>query len=41
MLINAFIVALIRIGGHPHFTEKRQGSICHDDKVAYRPLIIW
>ena len=22
MLINAFIVALIRIGGHPHFTEK-------------------
>ena len=20
---------------------KRQGSICHDDKVAYRPLIIW
>ena len=42
MLINAFIVAPIRIGGfHPHFTGKRQGSICHDDKVAYRPLIIW
>ena len=20
---------------------KRQGSICHDEKVAYRPLIIW
>ena len=42
MLINAFIVALIRIVGfHPHFTEKRQGSICHDEQVAYRPLIIW
>ena len=41
MLINVFIVALIRIGGfHPHF-GKQQGSICHDDKVAYRPLIIW
>ena len=25
----------------PHFKGKRQGSICHDDKVAYRPLIIW
>ena len=23
----------------PH--GKRQGSICHDEKVAYRPLIIW
>ena len=22
-------------------TGKRQGSICHDEKVAYRPLIIW
>ena len=21
--------------------NKRQGSICHDEKVAYRPLIIW
>ena len=20
---------------------KRQGSICHDEQVAYRPLIIW
>ena len=25
----------------PHFTGKRQGSICHDEQVAYRPLIIW
>ena len=41
MLINASFLALIRIGGfHPHFTGKRQESICHDDKVAYRPLII-
>ena len=23
----------------PH--GKRQGSICHDENVAYRPLIIW
>ena len=21
--------------------KKRQGSICHDEQVAYRPLIIW
>ena len=21
--------------------KKQQGSICHDEKVAYRPLIIW
>ena len=39
MLTNVFIVAFIRIGGfHPHFTGKRQGSICHDEKVTYRPL---
>ena len=25
MLINAFIVALIRIGGHPHFTGNDKG----------------
>jgi len=24
----------------PHFTGKRQESICHDEKVAYRPLTI-
>ena len=41
MLINAFFLALIRIGGAPTLHGKRQGSICHDDKVAYRPLIIW
>ena len=22
----------------PHFTGKQQGSICHDEKVAYRPV---
>ena len=25
----------------PALHGKRQGSICHDEKVAYRPLIIW
>ena len=25
---------------HPHLKVKRQGSICHEEQVAYRPLII-
>ena len=25
----------------PTLHGKRQGSICHNEQVAYRPLIIW
>ena len=33
MLINVFIVALIRIGGHPHFTG--------NDKGLYATMTRW
>ena len=40
-VIHPKTAVLGRAGGAPALHGKRQGSICHDDKVAYRPLIIW